>query len=33
VVTNYVRSHFGNDYPDPGTPDQASRLRPQENGD
>jgi len=33
AVANYVRSHFGNDYPDPGTPDQASRLRPQENGD
>ncbi len=33
AVTNYVRSHFGNDYPDPITPDQVSRLRPQENGD
>ena len=33
AVTNYVRSNFGNDFPDPITPDQVSRLRPQENGD
>lgn len=33
AVTNFVRTHFGNDYPDPITPDQVSRLRPQENGD
>ena len=27
AVTNYVRSHFGNDYPDPITPEEVSDLR------
>ncbi|MDO9526592.1 MAG: cytochrome c [Gemmobacter sp.] len=28
AVTNYVRSHFGNDYPDPITPGEVAHLRP-----
>jgi len=33
AVTNYVRSHFGNDYPDRITPDEVTRLRPPEDSD
>jgi mono/diheme cytochrome c family protein len=32
AVTNYARSHFGNVFPDPFTPDEVSRLRARENG-
>ncbi|MGY6706233.1 c-type cytochrome [Roseinatronobacter sp.] len=28
AVTNYVRTHFGNSYPDPITPEQVEALRP-----
>ena len=28
AVTNYVRTHFGNDYPDPITPAEVAHLRP-----
>jgi len=28
AVTNYVCTHFGNDYPDPITPAQVAALRP-----
>ncbi|MFN4156277.1 MAG: c-type cytochrome [Paracoccaceae bacterium] len=28
AVTNHVRSHFGNDYPDPITPGEVAHLRP-----
>lgn len=31
AVTNYVRSHFGNDYPDQITPDEVADLRPPED--
>ena len=30
AVTNYVRSHFGNDYPDAITPAEVAHLRPPE---
>jgi len=33
AVTNYVRSHFRNDYSDPITPDEVAALRPPENKD
>jgi mono/diheme cytochrome c family protein len=33
AVTNYVRTHFGNDYPDPITPDEVAALRPPEDRD
>jgi mono/diheme cytochrome c family protein len=33
AVTNYVRSHFGNDYPDLITPDEVANLRPPEDRD
>lgn len=33
AVTNYVRTHFGNDYPDPITPGQVAALRPPEDQD
>ncbi len=33
AVTNYVRSHFGNDYADPITPGAVAALRPPENRD
>jgi mono/diheme cytochrome c family protein len=33
AVTNYVRSHFGNDHPDPISPDDVGALRPPEDGD
>lgn len=31
AVTNYVRSHFGNDYADPITPGAVAALRPPED--
>ena len=31
AVTNYVRSHFGNDYPDLITPAEVADLRPPED--
>lgn len=33
AVTNYVRTHFGNDYPDPITPEQVEALRPPNDTD
>lgn len=33
AVTNYVRTHFGNDYSDPITPGQVAALRPPEARD
>ncbi|MFN3846445.1 MAG: c-type cytochrome [Paracoccaceae bacterium] len=33
AVTNYVRSHMGNAYSDPITPDQVAALRPPEDQD
>ncbi|MDD7972776.1 c-type cytochrome [Roseinatronobacter alkalisoli] len=33
AVTNYVRSHFGNDYADPITPEQVAALRPPDDED
>ena len=33
AVTNYVRTHFGNDYADPITPAQVAVLRPPEDRD
>lgn len=30
ALTNYVRSHFGNAYPDAITPEEVARLRPPE---
>ncbi|MCC5969217.1 MAG: cytochrome c [Pararhodobacter sp.] len=33
AVTDYVRSHFGNDYPDMITPDEVANLRPPDNAD
>jgi hypothetical protein len=29
-VTNYIRSHFGNQYPGTITPDQVAKMRPQQ---
>ncbi|MFN4098974.1 MAG: c-type cytochrome [Pararhodobacter sp.] len=33
AVTNYVRSHFGNAYPDAITPEEVARLRPPDQDD
>lgn len=33
AVTNYVRSHFGNDYPDQISPKEVNDLRPPEDRD
>jgi len=33
AVTNYVRTHFGNDYSDPITPEQVGALRPPKDRD
>lgn len=33
VLTNYVRSHFGNSYPDVITSEEVARLRPPDDDD
>ncbi|WP_071796785.1 c-type cytochrome [Natronohydrobacter thiooxidans] len=33
AVTNYVRTRFGNDYPDPIAPEQVEALRPPDDSD